>query len=105
MNSSAAIQESVYKWALEQNFTAPYGVLTGEHQSKKGRKYKSVTFGYSRTLDATVEVFNRSFIVYKSSLGENHLFKSYEEMMKFLTERFNTVDTEPFYEDVFPEGN
>ena len=47
--NSQEIQNSIYEWAQGKNFTAPYGVLTGEYTNKKGKKYRAVTFGRART--------------------------------------------------------
>ena len=83
MNSSD-IQQKVYQWATESNFTAPYGVLMGEGQSSRGKKYKSVTFGRARTLDCEVQIYNRSFIVVRSSRHGSLTFTSYESLQEFL---------------------
>ncbi len=82
--NSGEIQKSVYEWALTKNFTAPYGVLEGEFTSKKGKKYKAVTFGRARTLDATVEIYNRNFIVVRTSRHGSQAFNDYASMMQFL---------------------
>lgn len=83
MNSSE-IQESIYQWALTKNFSAPYGVLSSEHTNKKGKKYKAVTFGRARTLDAEVEIYNRNFIVVKTNRHGLQVFKDYDSLMQFL---------------------
>lgn len=82
--NSQEIQDAVYNWALGQNFTAPYGVLTGEHVNKKGTKYLSVTFGRARTLDATVEIYNRNFILVRTSRHGTQTFKDAASMQRFL---------------------
>lgn len=82
--NSVEIQKSVYEWARNKNFTAPYGVLEGEFTSKKGKKYKAVTFGRARTLDATVEIYNRNFIVVRTSRHGSEVFNDYDSMMQFL---------------------
>jgi 2-oxoglutarate dehydrogenase complex dehydrogenase (E1) component-like enzyme len=82
--NSDEIQQAIYDWALAQDFTAPYGVLEGKHTSVKGRPYKSVTFGRARTLDATVLIFNRNFIVVKTNRHGDQQFNSYDSVMKFL---------------------
>lgn len=82
--NSQQISDSVYDWAIHKDFTAPYGVLQGEHVNKKGRKYLSVTFGYSGTLDATVEIYNRNFMVVRTSFHGSQVFKDVAEMKKFL---------------------
>lgn len=82
---SIDIQNKIESWAKGKNFTAPYGVLTGEHQNKKnGRKYLSVTFGRARTLDATVEIYNKNFIVVRTNRHGTQAFRSIEELESFL---------------------
>jgi dTDP-4-dehydrorhamnose 3,5-epimerase-like enzyme len=79
--NSEQIQNAVYEWARDNSsMTAPYGVLTGEHLNKKGKKYRSVTFGRARTLDATVEIYNRNFIVLKTSRHGSMVVKSYDDL-------------------------
>ena len=87
--SSEQIKEKLVEWAYEQDFTAPYGILDGDHVDRKGKKYKSVTFGYARTLDATVMIYNRNFMIYRSSRGDDNVFKSFDELLKFLKAEFN----------------
>jgi len=83
--NSEQIKEAVYEWALSKNFTAPYGVLEGEHSTPKGVKYKSVTFGYARTLDVEVKIFNRNFMVVRSSQFANSAtFNDFNSLMKYL---------------------
>ena len=82
--NSQEIQDAVYNWAVAQNFSAPYGVITGDHVNKKGIKYKSVTFGRARTLDATVEIYNRNFIVVRTSRHGSQSFKDALSMQRFL---------------------
>lgn len=82
---SKQIQTSIYEWACEQDFTAPYGVLVGEHVNKKGTKYKSVTFGRARSLDATVEIYNRNFMVLRTSRGyQDGAYKTFDSLMTAL---------------------
>ena len=87
MNSNQ-IQQQVLDWAYEQNFTAPYGVLDGKGRSPTGKMYLGVTFGYARTLDANVRIFNRNFMIYESSAGEREIFADSSNLMTFLKERF-----------------
>lgn len=82
--NSQKIADSVYVWASSKNFTAPYGILQGQHVNRKGNKYHSITFGRARTLDVTVEVYNRNFIIVKSNCHGVNNFKSYNELQKFL---------------------
>lgn len=79
--NSREIQEAIYQQCLSQDFTAPYGVLSGEHVSKKGTKYLSVTFGRARTLDATVMIYNSNFMILRTTY-ERVIFKSFDELME-----------------------
>jgi hypothetical protein len=79
--NSQEIQDSVYTWAQTQNFSAPYGVLTGQHVNAKGRKYLSVTFGRARTLDATVEIYNRNFIILRTSRNGSEVYNDVATLM------------------------
>ena len=69
--SSQELSDFIYEWAINQNFNAPYGVLQGTHTNKKGNKFRAVTFGRARTLDATVEIYNTKFILLKTSNNQN----------------------------------
>lgn len=82
--NSQQIQDQIYQWAIGRNFTAPYGVLRGEHVNKKGVKYKSVTFGRARTLDATVEIYNRSFMILRTSRSGSEVFKNVADLQQAL---------------------
>lgn len=82
--NSEQIQEWVYNWASNHGFTAPYGVLKSEQVNSKGRQYRSVTFGYARTLDASVAIYNSKFMLYHSSRGESQVFKSFDDLKSFL---------------------
>lgn len=82
--TSSDIQESVYQWASEGRFDAPYGVLTGDHVNTRGKAYKTVTFGRASTLDVTVEIYNRNFIMIKSSRHGRIVYRSFEGMMTAL---------------------
>lgn len=93
---SAAIQTALLKWLNDRYdyFTAPYGIIDGNGVSKKGKKYLAVTFGCARTLDATIMIFNRNFILYKSN-REDATFHSFDELMEFLEFRFpNALKTQ-----------
>jgi hypothetical protein len=82
--NSLEIQESIYNWALNHGFTAPYGVLMGEHTNSKGTRYLTVTFGYARTLDATVEIYNRKFMVLRTSLHGSQVFRDVANLQQTL---------------------
>lgn len=79
--NSQTIQDHIYNWAVTKNFSAPYGVLQGQHVNAKGTKYLSVTFGRARTLDATVEIYNRNFMILRTSREvTGQVFKSYQDL-------------------------
>ena len=80
--NSQEISNAVYNYALSRSdFTAPYGVLQGEHVNKKGTRFRSVTFGRARTLDATVEIYNRNFMILRCSHAADQVFKNYSDLM------------------------
>lgn len=82
--NSQAILDSIETWAKSKNFSAPYGVLTGSHINKSGRKYLSITFGLARTLDATVEIYNRNFLILRTSRHGSQVFKNFYELQSVL---------------------
>jgi hypothetical protein len=82
--NSEQIQAQVYNWALNHGFTAPYGVLAGEQVNRNGKKYRGVTFGYARTRDVEVQIYNRNFIVVRDSATTNQVFKSVDGLQQFL---------------------
>ena len=82
--NSQQIQSDIESWAKAQNFNAPYGVLSGSHVNERGTKYLSVTFGRARTLDATVEIYNRNFLILRTSRHGRQVFKNYNELKEFL---------------------
>lgn len=79
---SKQIREHVYEWAVSKNFTAPYNVLQSEQFSKHNkRRYQLVTFGYARTLDASVEIYHSDFMILRTSNSGAMTFKSLEDLM------------------------
>lgn len=79
--NSQQISDAVYDYAKgRSDFTAPYGVLQGEHINRKGTKFKSVTFGRARTLDATVEIYNRNFMILRCSRVADRVYKDYNDL-------------------------
>jgi hypothetical protein len=82
--NSQQICDHIEAWAQGKNFTAPYGVLTGSGVSKSGSKFLSVTFGRARTLDATVEIYNRNFMVLRTSRHGRQSFKSMTDLQTVL---------------------
>lgn len=82
--NSEQIQLQVESWANSKDFNAPYGVLTGLFSSARGKPYRSVTFGRARVLDVSVEIYNRNFIVVRTSRHGRQNFKSVADMQQFL---------------------
>lgn len=82
--NSQTIQDEIVRWATGSNFSAPYGVLTGEHVNHKGTRYKAVTFGRARSLDCTVQIYNRNFITVTTNRHGNQVFRSYDDCQRFL---------------------
>jgi hypothetical protein len=82
--NSQQILDTLEKWAQSKNFTAPYGILTGSHTNKKGIKYLSITFGRARTLDATVEIYNRNFMILRTNRTGSEVFKNVADLQQVL---------------------
>lgn len=82
--NSQGILDQIERWAQTQNFTAPYGVLTGQHVNRAGRKYLSITFGRARTLDATVEIYNRNFMILRTNRMGSQVFKNVADLQQIL---------------------
>lgn len=82
--NSQAILDTIEAWAKSKNFSAPYGVLTGSHINKSGRKYLSITFGRARTLDATVEIYNRNFLILRTNRHGSQVFKNFSDLQPVL---------------------
>jgi hypothetical protein len=86
MSKTEQIQQSVYQWVVANShqFNAPYGILEGQYVNGSGRKYRSVTFGRSRTLDATVNIYGDTFIQVRTSRHGSQIFKNVADMQQFL---------------------
>ena len=82
--NSQQISDAVYAWACQQDFSAPYGVLQGQHVNAKGHKFLAVTFGRARTLDATVEIYNRNFMLVRTNRHGTQVFKDVVVLQQFL---------------------
>lgn len=82
--NSQQIQQHVEQWAQGRDFSAPYGVLTGSHVNGNGRRFLSVTFGRARTLDATVEIYNRNFLILRTSRNRSEVFRSVADLQQAL---------------------
>lgn len=84
MSYQSELQARVEAWARTKNFTAPYGILTGEFTSKNGKKFKSVTFGRARTLDASVMIYGPRFVQVQTSRHGSNIFRTEPELWAFL---------------------
>jgi hypothetical protein len=82
--NSQQIQQQIEQWAQSWDFSAPYGVLAGQHVSKKGKKYLSVTFGRARTLDCTVEIYNRNYVIVRTNRHGSQVFRDHATVQQFL---------------------
>ena len=82
--NSQQILDTIEQWAHTRDFSAPYGILTGTHVNKKGTKYLSITFGRARTLDCTVNIYNRNFITVTTNRHGNQVFRNYQDCQNFL---------------------
>lgn len=82
--NSQQIQTAIEQWAQGKDFSAPYGVLTASHVNAKGHKFLSVTFGRARTLDATVEIYNRNFMILRTSRKGSEVFRNVADLQQVL---------------------
>lgn len=82
--NSAEILDHLYEWAKTRGFTAPYGILTGEGFDTKKKKYLSLTFGRARTLDATVKIYNRNFMLLTTNVHGLRAYRSVEALKESL---------------------
>ena len=82
--NSQQILDQIEAWAQSRDFNAPYGILTGSHTNHKGNKFLSITFGRARTLDATVEIYNRNFMILRTSRGGSQVYKNFSDLQSVL---------------------
>ena len=82
--NSHEICEYLENLIKSKNFNAPYGVLTGEKHNKKGINYLFITFGRARTLDATIEIYNRKFMLLRTSRGNKEVYTDINELEEAL---------------------
>jgi hypothetical protein len=76
------------------NINAPYGILTGMRTNKIGGKFREITFGKSRTLDATIQIHGSHFYVFRwqgslRNVGngrDSRTFTSLADLTRFLDE-------------------
>jgi hypothetical protein len=78
--------------AIENNnrWTAPYGVIAGEGKSKKGKKYRSITFGVARYLDASILYFAPTYIVVQAQGGLAYKYEGLYKSIESLIEALNS---------------
>ena len=81
---SKDIQKHILELIRAKDFNAPYGILSGDGLSKKGKKYLHVTFGRARTLDATVEIYNKDFVLIRTNRHGIIVFDKLDELYEFL---------------------
>jgi len=89
MSEREQIQQDIEDY-LEGNdyFNAPYGVLSGLQSCGKG-KVRTVTFGVSRYLDATVYIFSPTNIEVRGQGGLAYKFDGKYSSKESLIEKFN----------------
>ena len=78
------IQTHFNDMLLGMSFNAPYGVLTSSGVSTNGKHYQSITFGRARTLDASIDIYSKSFILVKTSRHGRQVFRSVSSVEDFV---------------------
>lgn len=78
--NSTEIQAAIKELVLSLDFNAPYGVICDGDVDSKGKKFLIVTFGRSRTLDATVKIYNRGFMILRTSRDGSTVYKNFEDL-------------------------
>lgn len=76
------------------DMSAPYGILTGMRTNKVGGKFREITFGRARTLDATIQIHGTNFFVFRwqgfvrnmTGRDGSTSFTNLEELYEFLNE-------------------
>ena len=92
MSEREKLANRIYEYLVTSNkFTAPYGVIQGIHAPKSGRgKVRTITFGFARTLDATLYIWSARDLQLHTS-RDDHSFKSEQEFYDFCAENYGTV--------------
>lgn len=85
MSEREEIQEKLVEYLeSKEYFNAPYGILDGIRQMGKG-KIREITFGVSRYLDASIEIWSAKKLIVKCQGGLSYKFegeyKSCEELI------------------------
>lgn len=84
MSKMIEVFDSIYAAVNDTDFNAPYGVLDGTGVSPSGKKYKSITFGRARTLDAEVRIYGSSFIIIRTSRHGQQVFRDATSAIDFI---------------------
>ena len=81
------LQQDFVAWLRRHRdfWSAPYGILDGK--SGDG-KYRSVTFGIARALDAEARIYGPRYVVLHSSANGWVKFTSLPALIEFLGERY-----------------
>lgn len=71
MSEREEVMWKIYDHLCEHTdvWSAPYGVLQGLHAGSRGGKYRTITFGVARLLDATVLIFSPTKLVVQAQGG------------------------------------
>lgn len=85
-SSRERLQLDFIEWLREsETWTAPYGILDSMSSDKK---YRSVTFGIARALDAEVRIYSTHYITLRSSRDGWMKFESLSALKNFLKETY-----------------
>jgi hypothetical protein len=87
MSERQQLQLNLIAWLQEtrSTWTAPYGILDGKSPDNK---YRSVTFGISRVLDAEVRFYSTHYVTLRTNRDGWQKFGSYQALVMFLKERY-----------------
>ena len=89
MSEREQIQEQLEQYLSENEyFSAPYGVLTGLESVGKG-KVRTIAFGVSRYLDATILIWSKNKISVRGQGGLSYKFEGTYSSAEQLIEHFN----------------
>ena len=93
MSTREQLQQRLAEWIGTWQ-TAPYGVLTGIHARQDGPgKYRSITFGLARTLDAELMIWSEKRLDLRSSRHQNMVqtFASEDAFKAFCVKEFGAT--------------
>ncbi len=89
MSEREQIQETLTEYLESKNyFDAPYGVIAGIQKMGNG-KIREITFGVSRYLDASIQIWTPKKIVVKGQGGLAYKFEGEFNSCAELIEHFN----------------